>query len=160
MTIWGVILLLIPFISLFTASITLLCGGVIESWMFPTAIILSLAIGYMLQRAYDCKASATLHSSVVVILSLLFSLLIGYHIRPQLRRQHLSSRSHQPPDTRVEPLLCARCANIAVGGTLCQVVRDCGKYDFYLFQSYRVWQGCQPTAYPIINIHYSEFPAS
>ncbi|MBR6749045.1 MAG: hypothetical protein IKM10_00910 [Bacteroidaceae bacterium] len=75
MTIWGVILLLIPFISLFTASITLLCGGVIESWMFPTAIILSLAIGYMLQRAYDCKASATLHSSVVVILSLLFSLL-------------------------------------------------------------------------------------
>lgn len=75
MTIWGITLLLIPFLSLVLASITFMLGGVIGVWMFPTAIAMSLAAGYCLLNKNGNQYSLVTRYCTVVVASLLFALL-------------------------------------------------------------------------------------
>lgn len=73
--IWGVVLLLIPFISLLLATATLLARGNIAIWMFPTATALSLAIGHLLIGRYTPHTHAHHRYYLVVLPSILFALI-------------------------------------------------------------------------------------
>lgn len=74
MALWGITLLLIPFLSLLLATVAFMSGGVISAWMFPAAIVLSLAIGYCLLNKNGNPYSATRYC-VVIVASMLFALL-------------------------------------------------------------------------------------
>lgn len=73
--IWGLSLLLIPFISLLLATATFIFGGGVAVWMFPTAVITALAIGHL----FIIRQARTRHSLgryyLYTILSLTFALL-------------------------------------------------------------------------------------
>lgn len=75
MTIWGITLLLIPFISLLLATITFILGGVIGKWMFPTATILSIVAGCWLLDKNSCHHYTIARCCGMVLFSLLFAIL-------------------------------------------------------------------------------------
>ena len=78
--IWGLIFLLIPFIALVLASCTFAMGGVIATWMFPSAVAVALATGHLCIKAMASKPHAIwrfyIYSIALLALSLLSSAIL------------------------------------------------------------------------------------
>ena len=73
--VWGVSLLLIPFLALLLATATFIIGGGVGVWMFPTAIVTALVIGHRLITKEARTPFALGRYYLYTILSLSFALL-------------------------------------------------------------------------------------
>lgn len=73
--VWGVVLLLIPFVSLLLATTTFLLGGVVGAWMFPTAVLVSVVAGACYVGKFVSRSHAMLRYGIFVVVSLVVTLL-------------------------------------------------------------------------------------